>query len=760
MLDVDHCDSGLPRMISPGERKLHLLGPEPVVQLGSGRWRCRPTMTEAPLVRLSERVGAGSLELFAALCSQLAATTKKLEKRALISAYLGGLPVEDAARASLYLAGAPFAETDRRRLQVGGAALSKAVAQLSGADAAAMHAAYRRHGDLGDAAYDLLVAQHTKEAGLTLAALEEAFTALALARGPAAKLALLLALLGHATPLEARYIIKLAAGDMRTGVKQSLVEDAVAACYQVEPAAVRRAVMLNGSLAEVVAMAASGSLQEARMRLFHPLGFMLASPVDSVDEALARFAQEVAAEIAADVAEEVAEEVAAAKEVSPRKRVRSSAKGGANSAGLAGAAAGDDMRAEDRVEPPAVLDPARAASLLAAAPPALRAAQIEDKYDGMRAQLHCGDATQPGRVGLFSRNREDLSESFPELMEAFAAFGEEVILDGEILAWQPGAGRAGQSNHREGRLDAAGLDQESAARAGAEAAVGLTVEGSQGRALPFSSLQQRLGRKRVTAEMRAGTPVVFMAFDLLYQGGELLLEQPLWARRARLEALVAAHGELSDGRGHSPAVASQGVLFAQAPRPAGFARLLLAPAVQLADAAQLDAAYLDARGRGNEGVMLKAAASLYQPGRRGLAWLKLKRELATLDVVITGAEFGNGRRARLLSDYTFAVRAADGELLNVGKAYSGLTDVEVEELSRVLMEQTIEEYGSFRTVEPTVVLEVAFNNVMRSERHASGFALRFPRILRIRTDKPLEEIDTLARVEEIYGSQPDKAVEA
>ena len=758
MLDVDHCDRGLARMISPGERKLHLLGPEPVVQLGSGQWRCRPTMTEAPLVRPSERVGAGSLELFAALCSQLAATTKKLEKRALISAYLGGLPVEDAARASLYLAGAPFAETDRRRLQVGGAALSKAVAQLSGADAAAMHAAYRRHGDLGDAAYDLLVARHMTEPGLTLAALEEAFAALALARGPAAKLALLLALLGQATPLEARYIIKLAAGDMRTGVKQSLVEDAVAACYQVEPAAVRRAVMLNGSLAEVVAMAASGRLQEARMRLFHPLGFMLASPVDSVDEALARFAREVAAEIAAEVAEEVAEEVAAAKEVSPRKRVRSAAKGGANSAGLAGAAAGDDMRAEDRVEPPAVLDPARAPLVLAAAPPALRAAQIEDKYDGMRAQLHCGDAAQPGRVGLFSRNREDLSESFPELMEAFAAFGEEVILDGEILAWRPGAG---PSKHREGRLDAAGSDQEPAARgaADAEPAVGLAVEGSQGRALPFSSLQQRLGRKRVTAEMRAGTPVVFMAFDLLYQGGELLLEQPLWARRARLEALVAAHGELSDGRGHSPAVASQGVLFAQAPRPAGFARLLLAPAVQLADAAQLDAAYLNARGRGNEGVMLKAAASLYQPGRRGLAWLKLKRELATLDVVITGAEFGNGRRARLLSDYTFAVRAADGELLNVGKAYSGLTDVEVEELSRRLMEQTIEEYGSFRTVEPTVVLEVAFNNVMRSERHASGFALRFPRILRIRTDKPLEEIDTLARVEEIYGSQPDKAVE-
>jgi DNA ligase-1 len=170
----------------------------------------------------------------------------------------------------------------------------------------------------------------------------------------------------------------------------------------------------------------------------------------------------------------------------------------------------------------------------------------------------------------------------------------------------------------------------------------------------------------------------------------------------------------------------------------------------------IDQAYADARARANEGVMLKAAGSAYLPGRRGLAWVKLKRELATLDVVITGAEYGHGRRAGLLSDYTFAVRNAEGELLNVGKAYSGVTDAEIAELTKWLKEHTLEERGHFRTVEPLRVLEVAFNNVMRSERHASGFALRFPRILRIRDDKPLDEIDTVERVEEIYQSQPDK----
>jgi DNA ligase-1 len=158
--------------------------------------------------------------------------------------------------------------------------------------------------------------------------------------------------------------------------------------------------------------------------------------------------------------------------------------------------------------------------------------------------------------------------------------------------------------------------------------------------------------------------------------------------------------------------------------------------------------------------MLKAAESQYLPGRRGLAWLKLKRELATLDVVVTGAEFGHGKRAGILSDYTFAVRGANGELLNVGKAYSGLTDVEIAELSAWMMEHTLEDQGYFRTVEPLRVLEVAFNNIMRSDRHASGFALRFPRIVRVRDDKPLNEIDTVERVEEVYQSQVDKPVES
>jgi DNA ligase-1 len=150
--------------------------------------------------------------------------------------------------------------------------------------------------------------------------------------------------------------------------------------------------------------------------------------------------------------------------------------------------------------------------------------------------------------------------------------------------------------------------------------------------------------------------------------------------------------------------------------------------------------------------MIKDLASSYTPGRRGKAWLKMKRALATLDVVVTAAEYGHGKRIGVLSDYTFAV--LDGErLVNIGKAYSGLTDAEIAEMTTWFLEHTLVDKGFRRLVEPKIVLEVAFNNMMKSDRHESGYALRFPRILRIRTDKSADEADTLERAREIYEGQ-------
>jgi len=190
------------------------------------------------------------------------------------------------------------------------------------------------------------------------------------------------------------------------------------------------------------------------------------------------------------------------------------------------------------------------------------------------------------------------------------------------------------------------------------------------------------------------------------------------------------------------------ILDEQQPTPA----VIRAPVFQASSPDELNALFDAAQARGNEGLMIKDPESPYSPGRRGKSWLKLKRELATIDVVVTAVEFGHGRRIGVLSDYTFAVR--DGEqLLNVGKAYSGLTDTEIAEMTKWFLDHTIEDQGFRRVVEPKIVIEVAFNNVMQSDRHNSGYALRFPRIVRLRPDKLPEEADTLGKVKEIYGRQ-------
>ena len=586
---------------------------------------------------------------FAVLCEALTGTRSKLAKRGAMAEYLRQLDTANAGRAAQYLTGEVFPETDARKLQVGGQMIVRALETLTHADGDRFYAVYRKHGDLGAAAEELLQLGNFSSKHLSLSAIGARLDSLATVRTQIAKSAQLVEALRSLSPLEAKYFIKLMTGDMRTGVKQSLVEEAIAVATGREVPAVRHAGMLLGDLAAVVDLARRGALSTARFQMFHPLGFMLATPAANASEAYARFAA-VAAE----------------------------------------------------VEQPAQSEPT---------------AQIEDKFDGMRAQLHCGDPWQPGRVRIFSRTREDVTASFPELAEWFSAVKIPAILDGEILAWDFKADRA----------------------------------------LPFTALQPRLSRKRVTASMRAEAPLLYMAFDLLLEGDELLLHRALRLRRARLQAWAAAAalGSVDAETVRAMYADPQASLFgtdtvtdAENVR----ARLKLAPISYAISPEQIDEAFTAAQARGNEGLMLKSLESTYQPGRRGSAWIKLKRELATLDVVVTAVEYGHGRRAAVLSDYTFAVR--DGSRLrNVGKAYSGLTDEEILTMTPWFLEHTLESNRSQLIVEPKIVLEVAFNNVMQSERHDSGYSLRFPRILRLRPDKPVEEIDTLERVAEIYDLQ-------
>jgi len=299
----------------------------------------------------------------------------------------------------------------------------------------------------------------------------------------------------------------------------------------------------------------------------------------------------------------------------------------------------------------------------------------EEKYDGVRCQLH----RQGDRVELFSRDLKETTSAFPELAENAPSIGHDVLFDGEVLA------------HRDGHV------------------------------LRFFELQRRLGRKKVSADLRLEVPVVLVVFDVLWLDGRPLLDEALETRRRLMEGLGLEH-------------------------PFLLARLEVAT-----DPDHLDRIFAETRERGNEGLMVKDPLSPYTPGRRGLAWLKLKRPLATLDVVVTAVEWGHGKRKGVLSDYTFAVKdTSTGRLVNVGKAYTGLTDAEIAAMTERFLEITVDDHGHVRLVKPEVVLEVAFDSIQHSTRHKSGYALRFPRIVRIRDDKPVDEVDTLDRVGELY----------
>jgi DNA ligase-1 len=337
---------------------------------------------------------------------------------------------------------------------------------------------------------------------------------------------------------------------------------------------------------------------------------------------------------------------------------------------------------------------------------------------------------ETSQVTLFQPIRFMLASPVETAAEAFERMGAEKV---KVWTEEKYDGVRCQLHHAEGRVELFSRDLKETTSAFpelAEHAPGLghavlfdgeVLAHRDGRVLRFFELQHRLGRKVVTAKLRNEVPVVLVIFDLLYLDGRSLLDEPLEERRRLLEGLGVEHP------------------------------FLLARLEAATSPADLDRIFVDTRERGHEGLMVKDPESPYTPGRRGLAWLKLKRPLATLDVVVTAVEWGHGKRKGVLSDYTFAVKdTATGRLVNIGKAYTGLTDAEIAEMTKRFLGLTIDDRGWARLVKPEVVLEVAFDSIQYSNRHASGFALRFPRIVRIRDDKPVDEIDTLERVAELY----------
>src|SRR5438552_739084 len=365
-------------------------------------------------MRSSESLTANSLESFARTAETVAATTRKLEKAALLEGYFRQLDDEDLARAARYFAGQQFASSDARTTNVGGSILGEAMIIATGASPESLGARYARWGDAGDVAFELFVeAKPENQPSLTLAETEGVLAQLSLTRGKKAKTEVLTRGLIKATPFEAKYLVKLLSGDLRIGLREGLVEDAIARAFKQPLAEVSLANMLRGDIGEAAVRARAGALQHIEMRLFHPLKSMLATPASDL----------------ADIARTMPGEFF-----------------------------------------------------------------VEDKFDGIRAQAH----VQDGRVAIFSRTLDEISNRFPELHAPLGELPTDVILDGEII----------------------------------------TARGAE--ILPFSDLQKRLGRKTVSEDLLASTPAVFVAWDILYATGRVLINDPLAARRTKLEELIGS----------------------------------------------------------------------------------------------------------------------------------------------------------------------------------------------------------------------------
>jgi DNA ligase 1 len=554
---------------------------------------------------------------FAETCRAIGAVGGKLEKVRLLADYLRTLEDEPLAWVITWFTGYPFPPSHDKPLQLGGAVISDALCSVGGVTAAGLRQIYLKHSDGGETAFEILSNNPAATPALSVESIHSLFEGLHYARGPSAKLHLLIDALRRCTPPEAKFLIKIFTGDLRIGLKEGLVEEAVAKAFNASLEDVKRANLLLGDIGETARLAQQRRLAEAGLVPFRPVKFMLASPAESTAEIWERTVQRAARVASAESG------IAEAGDTAPRRQDASGT-----------------------------------------------LVWLEDKYDGVRCQLHkVGE-----RVALYSRDLKEITDTFFDIADAARQLRGDLILDGEILA----------------------------------------MRGEQ--VLPFAELQKRLGRRQGDLFLAGEIPVRYIAFDLLWRNGQSFLDQPLRVRRQTIESL--------------------------GPLPDAFD---LAHITQAHSPEEIEDGFRAARARDNEGLMIKVPESVYSPGRRGLAWLKLKRALATLDCVVVGAEYGHGKRKAVLSDYTFAVRDDEtGELKTIGKAYRGLTDAEIAVLTRHFLSRSVRRRGRYHEVEPDTVLEIAFDSIHLSDRHTSGLAMRFPRIARIRADKSTAEIDTVS----------------
>ena len=553
---------------------------------------------------------ASEFSHFVDMCEKVRQTASKNAKVTAIAEYLIKLKDVDGgsdtslAAAVLFMSGAIFPKGSGLALNVGFNTVMQSLSEIARLEPEEIQKIYLKHGDMGALAeYVVSKRQQSPLAvqQLLLPDLHDQLRKIADAAGSGAaeaKRKILTGLLINSSPLEAKYLIKIAAGELRVGVVEGLVELAIAKAFGRDVPAIRQAMLLSGDIAQVALLAKKDALSTAVMKPLAPLSFMLADVMFSAEEIKQYYNKPLICEF---------------------------------------------------------------------------------KYDGIRVQLH----KFGGKVKMFSRKLEDVASSFPEIVSAVALLPSEFILDGEVLAYR------------------------------------------DGRPLHFQELQKRLRRKIVTDRLMGEIPLVYVPYDIMYLDGQPLIDRPLTERKKLLSQI----------RFKDPLI------------DLGYR--------VVSTAQEITCAFKESRDAGHEGLVVKELESEYHPGKRGRHWTKLKHELDTVDAVIVIAEYGHGKRAGTLSDYTFAVRDEHdgGSLKTIGKAYSGLTDAEIAKMTDKLRSIKVRDEGYRLVVRPEIVLEVAFDSIQKSDRHNSGFALRFPRIKYIRTDKTVRDIDTMEKVQRIYEHQ-------
>lgn len=442
-----------------------------------------------------------------------------------------------------------------------------------------------------------------KAENLTLQEVSEIFESLYITSKRDAKHHILLETWKKMSPLEVKYFIRIMGqGSLRIGFETKSVENAIAKAVGKDLEVVRYARMITGSIGKTAIMAKNNQLDEATFKMFSPIAFMLASPIES--RAVTNLSDYIA----------------------------------------------------------------------------------EEKFDGMRAQAHISD----GRIELFSRDLNDITSSFPEIIEFFSNKElPDLVLDGEICVFK---------------------DE--------------TI-------LPFQLLQKRMGVKKPSKKLLSEYPVLFISYDLLYQTGNPLFDEPLSKRRKKLEEISSKF---------SIPVTSQ---------------------MKISDQDDVEKLFQRALDHGNEGLMLKRKDSVYEYGQRRKSWLKVKRPSGSLDTVMLYAHAGSGKRGGTHSDFTLGISVKDDEryeeeFIPIGKAYGGYSDEELKKMNALIKEITLERFGPTLLLKPHLVIELEFEDIQINKRTKAKYTLRFPRFKAIRWDLSPSDTDTLKDVERMYQEKIDE----